>query len=91
MSRKTRLQFTTIKPKNIKKKYKIKVLLHKRKREQKVKNIEIVEVVSDARTLNDKAASMSLSGIQNLYIQAQIGFLIWIGPHYGVTLEATAD
>ena len=32
------------------------------------KNIEIDEVVSDARTLNDKAASMSLSGIQNLYI-----------------------
>ena len=32
------------------------------------KNIEIDEVVSDARTLNDKAASMSLRGIQILYI-----------------------
>ena len=34
------------------------------------KNIEIDEVVSDARTLNDKAASISLSGIQILIVRA---------------------
>ena len=32
------------------------------------KNTKIDEVVSDARTLNDKAASMILSGIHILYI-----------------------